>query len=100
MSELEKNLIFIYTTIAIFLIISLLVVLLRKERLKWPLGMWVLVILFIFPISCIGLFFVFVTIYSFAEAIIKDDFVLVQIITNVLNLTLVYWIFANIKRRK
>lgn len=100
MNELEKHLIFVYTTIAIVLIISLLVVLLRKELLKWPLAMWLFVILFIFPIGCIGLFFMFVTIYSFAEAIIKDDFVLIQIITNAFNITLVYWIFSNIKRRK
>ncbi len=100
MDELEKQLVIIYTIIAIVLSISFLLILFRKEILKWSFAMWALVILFIFPVSCIGLFSMFVTIYSFTEAIIKDDFVLVQIITNAFNIVLVYLIITNIKKRK
>lgn len=95
MDELEKRLVFLYTIIAIVLIALYLFVLFRKKLLKWS-----FVILLVFPISCIGLFFMFVTTYSFTEALIKDNFVLVQIITNWLNIWLIYLIITNIKRRK
>ena len=95
MDELEIRLVFIYTIIAIVLSILLLLILFRKQLLKWS-----FVILLVFPISCVGYFFMFVTIYSFTEAIIKDDFVLIQIIANAFNIILIYWIFANIKRHK
>lgn len=95
MSALEKHLIVIYTIIAIILIMFDLLILFRRELLKWS-----FVILLVFPMGCIGLFFMFVIIYSVADDIIKDNFVLTQIITNVFNFILIYRIFEDIKGRK
>jgi hypothetical protein len=100
MNDLERQLIFLYTVIAVVLVIFFMLIFFRKEMKKWSFVMWIFAILFIFPMGCIGLFFMFVTTYSFAEAIIKDDFVLTQIIANWFNIWLVYLIITNIKMRK
>ena len=95
MNELEIRLLIIYTIIAIILISLDLLILFGKELLKWA-----FVILLTFPLGCIGLFFMFVTIYSFTKAVIKDDFVLIQIIANIFNIVLAYRIFVDIKEYK
>lgn len=92
MDELEKRLLIIYTVIAIILIALYMVILFGKELLKWAFA-----ILLIFPIACIGLFFMFVTIYMFAQGITGNDFFWMQIITNIFNIVLVYRIFVDIK---
>ena len=78
MDKLEIRLLIIYTIIAIILISLDLLILFGKELLKWA-----FVILLTFPLGCIGLFFMFATIYMFAQGITGNDFVWMQIITNI-----------------
>lgn len=99
MNDLEKKLVIIYTIISIILmLISVLIAIWddikkgNKETLKlFLLG------LILLPIIGFGMFAVFVNIYGFAEWFVKDDFIVVQILTNIPNFYGLYYIIKEFK---
>lgn len=95
MDEFEKQLIFIYTTIAFVLTLLPFVIPFHKGVRKL-----FFVVLVFSPLIYFGYFGIFVNGYTFAEYVAGDDFGMVQIITNILNFILLYNFISGIRKNK
>ena len=104
MSGLEKQLVFIYTIVCIVLVSAYLIISfsnkLREIQFRkedwWK---WLLVIGIFVPLTCIGIFFFFVTVYGIIGIFIKDDFITKQIVVNIINMVILVQIFIAFKQR-
>lgn len=93
MNELEKQLIFIYTAIALVLALLTFIIPFRKKFLMMARKQQFLLVLFVLifvPIFGFGFFCIFVNAYSFAKYATDNDFGTVQLIANVFNFILLY----------
>lgn len=107
MSSLDIKLVTIYTIVTIILAIIFLLLSFRMpEKLdteqntptssprnqKVKIFPLILLILLLFPIFCIGLFFLNVRLYGFASYVWKEDLLMTQIVANGMNIFLIYTI--------
>jgi len=102
MNDLEKNLIIIYTVIGIILSIAYIIMLFGEDMKKIQLKDWWKILILVFllvPISGIGIYFIFVITRGIAGIFYKNDFYMLQILTNIFNYILVYRIILEIKER-
>ena len=105
MSNLEKQLIFIYSIICVVLVCVLMVVLFSEKfrQIKfsgsdwWK---WLLIVCIFTPLFCLGIFFFFVIVYGIVDVFIKDDFITKQIIVNIFNAWILYLIFVSLKKNQ
>jgi len=102
MNDLEKNLLIIYTAIGIILSIIYVTMMFWENIKKIKLKDWwriLILVILILPISCVGIFFIFVTIRGITGMFVKNDFYVLQILTNVFNYIIVYRIIVEIREK-
>ena len=101
----QKNLLLLYAIVFVILsvadvILSFGIHWLKKgsaSSTQYLLRICVYIILFAF--FCIGIFFMFVTIFGIINSGIKDDYWTLQLLTNVPNVYLIFQILKSIKEK-
>ena len=102
MNDFEKNLVIIYTVIGIILSVVYITIMFWENIKKIKSKDWwriLILVILIGPISCVGIFFLFVTIRSIAGMFVKNDFYTLHLLTNIFNFILVYRIIVAIKEK-